>query len=182
MIFENHSNLIGFNVYVDVEHWLCSRSWSYYCGPGREHGPDLQSFLHVCRLEGWGGGVLDEPSLHFPSGQQWTESSAVSSFLSLGVSMMFDTSSRRLLAGLLAVTNVWTRPPACRSQCTKCIFKITALPKSHQENTKIHDRVSLLQNYGTAFDYQHTKCTLGLGEIGQGNLNEKTKTRPVGFG
>ena len=113
MIFENHSNLIGLN--VDVEHWLCSRSWSYYCGPGREHGPDLQSFLHVCRLEGWGGGVLDEPSLHFPSGQQWTESSAVSSFLSLGVSMMFDTSSRRLLAGLLAVTNVWTSLPAAPS-------------------------------------------------------------------
>ena len=123
-------------MYVDVEHWLFSRSWSYYCGPGREHGPDLQSFLYVCRLEGWGGGVLDEPSLHFPSGQQWAESSAVSSFLSLGVSMMFDTSSRRLLAGLLAVTNVWTRLPACRSQCTKCIFKITALPKSHQKRQK----------------------------------------------
>ena len=45
-------------------------------------------------------------------GQQWTESSAASSFLSSGVSMMFDTSSRRLVAGL-SVTNVWPSLPAC---------------------------------------------------------------------
>ena len=49
-------------------------------------------------------------------GQQWTKSSAASSFLSSGVSMMFDTSSRRLVAGTagLSVTNVlWTSLPAC---------------------------------------------------------------------
>ena len=51
---------------------------------------------------------------------QCAETSAASSFLSSGVSMMFDTSSRRLLAGPLC-----DKCMGSRSKCTKCILEIT---------------------------------------------------------
>ena len=59
--------------------------------------------------------------------QWWTESSTASSFLSWGVSMMFDTWSRRLLAGQ-------SRPP-----CDKCMGQATMPVLVHQMCLENHD-------------------------------------------
>ena len=59
--------------------------------------------------------------------QWWTESSTASSFLSWGVSMMFDTWSRRLLAGQ-------SRPP-----CDKCMGQATMPLLVHQMCLENHD-------------------------------------------
>ena len=75
-------------------------------------------------------------------GQWWTESSTASSFLSWGVSMMFDTWSRRLLAGQ-------SRPP-----CDKCMGQATVPLLVHQMCLENHDeqiRRRYLINPGVCF-------------------------------
>ena len=81
-------------------------------------------------------------STHCVLGQWWTESSTASSFLSWGVSMMFDTWSRRLLAGQ-------SRPP-----CDKCMGQATVPLLVHQMCLENHDeqiRRRYLINPGVCF-------------------------------